>query len=243
MTYFDDAKALVEHAANEIPKLEHAYNDSLQQQSIQPALLIEIKNLMENLRSALDFAAHGLFDKYGSSTRSNPKIYFPYANLNQTKAQFQASNRIEICIPGISASRPDIVAQLESYQHFSNADNRWLPLFMDLNNENKHERLTPQTREEARQLTLKSDDGSYISLGEGSSISMAPGSSLRIGDMVIPGGQDISSKRPARYAGKGTQTVTIWVSFKFQSNGELVIPFLKKAVKETQGIINDLAAI
>jgi len=242
MTYFDDAKALVEHAASEVPKLEHAYNDSLHQQSIQPKLMIEIKNLMENLRSALDFAAHGLFDKYGSSTRSNPKIYFPYANLTQTKAQFQALNRIETGIPGISRSRPDIVAQIESYQHYSNADNRWLPLFMDLNNENKHERLTPQTREEARQLTLESG-GASISLGQGCSISMGPGTSIRIGNMEIPGGQHISGERPARYIGEGIQTVTIWVSFKFQSNGELVIPFLKNAVNKTRGIINDLAAM
>jgi len=242
MTYFDDAKALVEHAASEIPKLEQAYNDSLDQQCVQVALLIEIKNVMENLRSALDFAAHGLFDKYGSSTRSDPNIYFPYATLTQTRAQFQKSTRIENCIPGISKLRPDIVARIESYQHYSNADNRWLPLFMDLNNENKHERLTPQTREEARQLTLESGGGS-ISLGPGCSISMGPGTSIRMGNMEIPGGQHISGERPARYIGEGIQTVTIWVSFKFQSNGELVIPFLKNAVNKTRGIINDLATM
>lgn len=212
MTYFDDAKALVEHAANEVPKLEQAYNASLSQQCVQVALLIEIKNVMENLRSALDFAAHGLFDKYGSSTRSNPNIYFPYALHTQTRAEFQASNRIEKCIPGISGSRPDIVAQLDLYQHYSHPDNGWLPVFMDLNNENKHERLTPQTREEVRQLTLESG-GSSISLGQGCSISMGPGAYIRMGKMVIPGGQHISSERPARYMGDGRQIVTIWVSF------------------------------
>lgn len=95
MNHFDDAKALVEHAANEISKLEQAYNNSLSQPSIQPTLKIEIKNTMENLRSALDFAARGLFDKYGSSTKSKPKIYFPYATLSQTQSEFQKSNQIE----------------------------------------------------------------------------------------------------------------------------------------------------
>ncbi len=33
-------------------------------------LLIEIKNFMENLRSALDYSAHGLFDKYGDKKKS-----------------------------------------------------------------------------------------------------------------------------------------------------------------------------
>ena len=101
----------------------------------------------------------------------NPNVYFPYASLGQTQAAFQSANRIEICIPGISSSRPDILAKLESYQHYTHPDNRWLPQFMDLNNENKHERLTPQTREEARHLRLASG-GASISLGPGSSISM-----------------------------------------------------------------------
>ena len=242
MTYFDDAKALVEHAANEVPRLKQAYDASLHQQSIQPALQIEIKNIMENLRSALDFAARGLFNKYGSSVQSNPKIYFPYALLTQTRAEFQKSKQIENCIPGISKSRPDIVAKIESYQHYSKGDNRWLPLFMDLNNENKHERLTPQIREEARQLTLESE-GASISLGPGSSITLGHGTYIKMGDMTIPGDQQISGEKPARYIGVGKQTVTIWVSFKFESNGEPVIPFLINAVDKTREIINELAAM
>lgn len=113
---------------------------------------------------------------------------------------------------------------------------------MDLNNENKHERLTPQTREEARQLKLESG-GASISLGPGSSISMGRGASMRLGNMTIPGGQHISGESPAQYVGAGTQTVTIWVSFKFQCNGEPVIPFLTNAVNNIRKIINELAAI
>jgi hypothetical protein len=242
MAYFDDAKALVEHAANELPKLQAAYDGSLSERSVKPTLLIEIKNLMENLRSAMDFAAHGLFDKYGTSTRASPTIYFPYSRLGQTQAEFQASKRIEMCIPGITAARPDVVAKLESFQHFIAPQNEWLPKFMDLNNENKHSRLTPQTREESRQLTLQSG-GTSISMGPGCSISMGPGTSIRMGGMSIPGGQSISANSPARFFGSGTQTVTIWVSFKFESNGELVVPFLKNAVVRTKQIVDELGAL
>ena len=137
---------------------------SLSEKSVKPTLLIEIKNVMENLRSALDFSAHGLFDKFSVSSRANPNIYFPYSRLGQSQADFQRSNRIETCIPGITTSRPDIVAKLESYQSFASTNNEWLPKFMELNNENKHSRLTPQTREEARQLTLQSGGMSHWSL-------------------------------------------------------------------------------
>lgn len=92
MSYFNDAKSLVEHASKELPKLERAYEESLHQEEVQSALKIEIKNIMENLRSALDFAARGLFDKYGFSNRSDQKIYFPYALLSQTKTEFHSKN-------------------------------------------------------------------------------------------------------------------------------------------------------
>jgi hypothetical protein len=242
MSYFDDAKDLMKHAREELLKIKMAYDESLHEQSVKRTLLIEIKNLMENLRSALDFTAHGLFDKHGHSPRSNPKVYFPYASLAQTQAGFRASNRIDACIPGISFSRPDIVAKLESYQHYTNADNRWLPLFMDLNNENKHERLTPQTREEACQLKLESG-GTAISLGPGASISMGPGTSIRMGGMMIHGGQQISGDHPARFSGHGKQTVTVWVSFKFETNGEPVLPFLTNAVEKTQQIVSELESM
>jgi len=242
MAYFDDAKALLEHVATELPKLQKAYDDSLTANSVKPTLLIEIKNVMENLRSALDFSAHGLFDKYCTSALANPKIYFPYSLLGQSRADFQSSNWIEKKIRGITAARPDIVAKLESYQQFVGTQNEWLPKFMDLNNENKHKRLTPQTREEARQLTLESG-GASASLGPGCSISMGPGASIQMGGMSIPGGQHISGDNPAQFIGPGTQTVTIWVSFKFQSNGELVMPFLTNAMQRTKQIVDELAAL
>lgn len=238
MNYFNDAKALVEHASKELPKLERAYEDSLLQKEVQSALKIEIKNIMENLRSALDFAARGLFDKYGSSTRSDQKIYFPYALLSQTKTEFHSKKRIEKSIPGIE-SRPDIVAKLDSYQHYSKPANRWLPLFMELNDENKHERLTPQTREETRELILESG-GASVSLGEGASIRMGTNTSIRMGNMVIPGDQEISVDRPAQYIGGGSQKRIIWVSFKFESNSELVIPFIKNSIEKTRVIVNEL---
>lgn len=56
VAYFSDATELVNHAKQAIPKLKQAYEESLNEQTIKPVLLIEIKNLMENLRSALDFS-------------------------------------------------------------------------------------------------------------------------------------------------------------------------------------------
>ena len=141
MGIFEDAADLVQHADRQLPSIREAYEASLHAKTISPALLIEIKNLFENLRSALDFAASGVFERYGSSRKAKPKIYFPYATTSQTRTVFEQSGRIEACIPGITASRPDIVQSLLEMQHFGSYRSTWLPVFMELTNENKHQRL------------------------------------------------------------------------------------------------------
>lgn len=242
MSYFDDALDLVKHAKNEFDKIKRSYGQSIHKKSIEPKLLIEIKNLMENLRSALDFTAHGLFNKYGNSTKSDIKIYFPYATEEQSGSDFQKQNRIEKCIPGLSSSRPDIVAKIESYQHFSDPNNRWLPQFMDLNNENKHQQLTPQKRTETKQLKLRSG-GTSIGVGEGASISVGPGARIRVGRMVIPGGQKFDVNNPPATIGPGTKEVIIWVSFHFSSNNQPVVPFLKQCINGIENIVKELSTL
>jgi len=242
MSYFDDANHLVQYAREHFAHIEEAYNASLSEKEIKPKLLIEIKNFMENLRSALDFAAHGLFQNYGSSIASNQKIYFPYASLSQSKEEFQKSRRVDACIPGLSTSRPDIVKKIESYQHFAVPNNRWLPIFMDLNNKNKHQQLTPQVRKEAKELWISSG-GASMSMRPKASISIKTGASIQIGGMVIPGGQSFNVNKPPVTIGPGRKEVITWVSFHFSTNDEPVLPLLKHALEGVGGIVRELSAI
>lgn len=242
MGYFEDAKQLVQYAKDQFPQIEEAYNISLEDLEIKPKLLIEIKNLMENLRSALEFTAHGLFKKYGYSDAAKQKTYFPYSLDNQTKEQFLKSNRIKKCIPGINASRPDVVEKITSYQHFADINNRWLPIFMELNNENKHQQLTPQGREESKELRISSE-GSSISMKGGASISLGSGASIEIGKMTIPGGQNIDVNNPPITYGPGKKEVITWVSFIFSTNQEPVLPFLRQSIDGTDKIVNELSSM
>lgn len=242
MGQFEDAKELVEHCKPTFKKIEQAYQESLHDREIKKTLLIEIKNFMENLRSALDFTAHGLFDKYGASASSKPRIYFPYAWASLDKPHFQSQNIIEKNLPGLTANRPDIASKIESYQHFENASNNWLPKFMELNNENKHQQLTPQIRKESKQLNISSG-GATISLGEGASISLGEGASISFGNLVIPGGQSFDTNNPAKILGQGKQEIITWVSFLFSTNNELVLPLLKQTLYGTEKIINELTVM
>lgn len=239
MGHFDDARELIKYARDQLPEIQSAYDTSLSDQEIKPQLLIEIKNFMENLRSALDFTAHGLFDKYGSSTSKSPRIYFPYATLNQSETEFRRLSRIDTCIPGLSSSRPDIAEKIISFQHFSADQNKWLPIFMQLNNENKHQQLTPQTHKEAKELRMSSG-GASISMGPGASISVGRGASIRIGGMTVPGGQAFNVDKPPVTFGPGKKEVITWVSFHFSTTDTPVLPLLNQALEGIDQIVSKL---
>jgi hypothetical protein len=240
MSAFQDAKDLVKYAEKELPKIREEYDGSLQAMTVNRTLLIDIKNFFENLRSGLDFAAHGVFDRYGSSGKTKPKIYFPYATAGQTRVVFEKSGRIEVCIPGLTASRPDIVLTLLELQHFGPQGHKWLPFFMELTNENKHQRLTPQVRRESKELRI-SGVGASMSLGQGASISVGSGASISIGGAVIRGGQAFDVNRPPVVEGGRVDVIT-WISFHFD-NGEPVIPLLEAALKGVRQIVNELESI
>jgi len=239
MSAFDDAYELIKYAESDLAKIRDAYEASLRAKEVSSTLQVQIKNVVENLRSALDFSARGLFDQYGSSPKSNPKIYFPYATASQDRAAFEKSGRINACIPGLSTSRPDVVQSLLEMQHFGSHGYTWLPDFMDLTNENKHERLTPQVRKESKELRV-SGGGASIGIGEGASISIGPGASISVGGAVIRGGQTFGIGKPPRVEGGKVETIT-WVSFNFDSTGRPVLPLLEAALKATRQIVTELS--
>lgn len=241
MTAFDDAKALLQHAEEELPKIRQAYQNSLQSKQVSPILLVEIKNVFENIRSSLDFAAHGIFEKHCPPSAKKPKIYFPYANAKQTRNDFEKAGRIEACIPGLSGARPDVVTLLLEVQHFGSKGYKWLPSFMELTNENKHQRLVPQTRKEFKELRVSSG-GASMSLGQGASISVGAGASISIGGAVIRGGQYFDANNPPQVLGGRVEVIT-WVSFHFETTGDPVMPFLEATLKGAQEIVGDLGRI
>lgn len=242
MSYFNQAQALLDNSEEKLKTISKHYKTSLESKDISTTLLIEIKNFFENLRSALDFTAHGLFESYGNSKKSKPKIYFPYASENQSLSQFRKKKGIETCIPGLSTSRPDIVIKLESYQWFYSTKNDWLLKFMKLNNENKHEKLSPQVQTETREMNITSR-GVGIRMTGGAQIKMGKGTQIKMGDMTIPGGQSFSSNNPPITYGEGKKEITIWISFNFKEFDLPVIPFLKSCLQGVTRILNELSVL
>ncbi len=125
-------------------------------------------------------------------------------------------------------------------QHFGSRGYTWLPTFMELTNENKPQRLTPQIRRESKELRI-SGGGASMSVGQGASISVGSGASISIGGAVIHGGQSFDVDRPPRVEGGNVEVIT-WVSFHFDSNGQPVLPLLEAALNGIREIVNELSS-
>ncbi len=190
----------------------------------------------------MDYSAQGLYNKYGNRGRKTDKVYFPYAWTGLNKKEFTDQKIIEKKIPGLTQNRPDISTKIESYQYFADPDNAWLPKFMELNNENKHQRLTPQQRKETKQLNIKSG-GVSISMRPGASISMGPGTAIQIGNAIIPGGQQFDVDNPPIVLGNAKKEIIMWVSFHFTTINEPVIPLLQKSLVGIEKIVIELATL
>jgi hypothetical protein len=242
MNYFDNSKHLIGHCKLTLDKIKAAYNESLHDKIIKSSLLIEIKNFMENLRSALDYTAHGLYDRYGDKAKNTDKIYFPYAWVGLDKRSFQAKKIIEQKIPGLTINRPDIAILIENYQYFANSDNSWLPKFMDLNNENKHQQLTYQTRKEVKELKITSGNVG-ISLKGNAGIKLTGNAYIKFGNAVITGNQNITPENPAQIMGDAKQEIITWISFHFSANNEPVLPLLIQALNGTEKIVTELSSL
>ena len=233
---------LLKHGKNDLDKIEEQYNKALDATTIPSNLQIDIKNYMENLRSALDYIAHDIYEQQiapsrASTGKSEPsKIYFPYG-----KTENDFKSRVGSSLPDLKNVSPNLYNTLEEIQPYKVGDN-WLIDFCSILNEKKHNKLTPQKKEEKRGLNIDFG-GAKIQMGPGSSISGTGFIGTSTGRIHLQNDK-ISGDSPAQnISGKVNQTIVRWISFKFADTGVEVLPLLKKAMVGIKGMSSDVYQI
>ncbi len=230
---------LIQHVKSDLERIKTEYKASLQKQTIDPSLQIDIKNVMENLRSALDFMAHDIYDKivYPDRVSSGEKqlndIYFPYG---KDENGFRSS--IDRSLPKMSSLSPPIYLILERIQ-LHKCGNDWLYNFCTILNQNKHNTLSPQTRS-VRQSYQVGLPGHGPSISAPAGAIKAPPGAIRIGNQPI-----IFNPRtgiPMQTPGLDVK-VTTWVSFLFADTHIEVFPLLRLATNEIEKIASDIYSI
>jgi hypothetical protein len=227
---FDQANALIKDAKGRLIALRADYEESLHDKQVRVELQISIKGVLDGLRSALDYVAHELHERFGPQSQGT-RVYFPIAAKGARQEDFRSL--VGKNIPGLPDRRPDLVDLLESFQSFSSPENQWLPELASLANENKHANLTAQTRTEDERITVRSREGA-ISWNP-SMVKFSPGISIL--------GAPIDPRTLLPVAGPSNSvTRELWVDFKFASIGQAVLPFLDRCVTGTDRIVQEVKA-
>jgi hypothetical protein len=196
---------------------------------------------MENLRSALDYMAHDIYESCCQSARItsgqlDPKnIYFPYG---KTEADFKSG--VGNSLPGLAALAPDIYKIILSIQPFVCGDS-WLYDLCIILNEKKHDHLKAQERLESETYTVESQHGSVT----------IPVNNPKIKVTSMPGAVKIFGV-PAEFREDGIYTApsnalkhkrTKWVAFTFEDTNVNVINLLDKATAAIRNLAEVLYKI
>ena len=225
-------KSILEHAEKDLSKIKVEYKSSLHSKEISSLLQIDVKNLMENLRSALDYIAHDIYervikpDRIAAGEKEIKEIYFPYG-----KDENGFNSRLGACLPKLDILCPTAFKIIERIQPHK-CGNDWLFNLCSILNKNKHDQLSPQTREEKRGLKLDFAGGGGFMLGP-SAVIKGTGRIISGRGVLDLKGNTISGESPAQNLPPTIkQRIILWVGFRFAGTRIEVLTLLELATKE-----------
>ncbi len=222
----NDVETILSAAKEQYESIRKDYDRALQDQSLD--LRVPVKNLMENLRSALDYMAHDIYEaccraaRVASGMPDPCNIYFPYG---QSEAYFRSG--VGSSLPNLAINNPAVYDLIALIQPFRSGDT-WLYDLCSILNEKKHNKLKAQVRSETETHTVESEFGNVT----------IPVNNPNIKITSMPGAVKIFGV-PAEFTSNGIRTApsdklkhkrTKWVAFSFEGSDVNVIGLLDKSV-------------
>jgi|GEM_PF-1259039 len=221
---YTDINAVMLRAEADLVSIEKKYQDCLNKQTPPDDLLVEVKDCLGNMRSALDY----LWCKVPNAGNG---AHFPIAN---TQKEFENKTN------GIEQKYLAVVEKLQPHN-----GNSWLKDFGYIRNKNVHVKLVPQIRQETKEFSVKSGGASATFRGCTFNSDIAL---ISFGD--VPMHVDQKTQFPIDTPGLDIERVT-WVDFLFDGSsissdfpeGISVLPFLKQSFVNTKTILFDIEKI
>ncbi|WP_339260152.1 hypothetical protein MKZ12_09820 [Paenibacillus sp. FSL R5-0713] len=162
-TPITDSFLLLEDAENQLDLIKIGYENSAEEKEISGLFRLKIKHFLDNIRSALDYAAWQIYIEKSRNNvqernreRHEKAIYFP---VFKVKRYFD--DAISNKFPGLEESSSEIINILESVQAFNTENGtNWTTYLVELSNNNKHRHLTQQIKRETVYIdNLVTNDG------------------------------------------------------------------------------------
>ena len=223
-----DVNSLLTHVDSSFVDIKAAYERSLREKNIPASLRIEVKNVMENLRSCLDYMAQDIAEtvimpyRRANKLSTLKRVYFPYGKDRQSYNESVKRN-----LPGLQTVSPAIYGLIENVQPHA-CGNTWLYDLCSILNANKHDSLSPQERTEQQTYKVGRQGGGAAISAPAGAIKAPPGA-ISIGG--VPVVFDPRTGIPLQTPGLEV-SVTTWVSFVFQDTRVQVYPLLETVQRE-----------
>lgn len=197
----DDIQALLARSADTHARIKSEYSASLQKKEIPTDLRLDVKHMLEMLRSVLDYLACDIRETHCPSASVNARFYFPILPDQPT-----FKKRFAEWFPGLDTTSPGLTKYLESIQPYQRGF-EWLGQLNRINNTNKHDRLAAQERRER-------PGGARITTPAVGSVSWKPGVRFTRGVSIMGAVIDPESQLPVPRPGQVVERI-VWVDFTF----------------------------
>ena len=139
----EDIDLLLRDADEQLEVAAALHDPALEDNAARGRFRTRVKNVLENQRSALDYLAVAITERYG---HRRGLTYYPLA---QSQGQLKAE--IDSKMPGVRVNRPDIAEAIARHQPY---DQEWLQNLSRLTREQKHNRLSVQLVREVYQCRV-----------------------------------------------------------------------------------------
>jgi hypothetical protein len=220
---FNDIHAVLNKANLLIVKIEEEYKKSLTSQTISDELLVDIKDYLGNLRSALDYLRAKV-----------SKHNFP---ICKTEKEFENAT---------ADLSDEIKNMIKKFQPFQGND--WISWFNTLNNKSKHLTLIPQKRKEQKTMTAKTENVSVTMPIDNPNFSVHQGENCQVSIGGVP--VKFTNQGIIPLAQGLQREITTWISFEFDNSNcpELpsnisALPFLKQCFGKVTQAISEIETV
>lgn len=214
-----DINALLTHTKSEIESLKKQANNS-------EINKIALKNILENLRSILDYHSKDVSCKLKEKqVPISDKVYFPYG---QRENHFKKS--IDKNLPKLKELNDSLYAVIENEQPFKSHDN-WIVDLCSLTNEAKHNHLSKTEN----QKTVSIRQGNFINIEGGRNIILSNNyaNGVRLDDVFVNNNGDVNIVKHS-----GTTLVIENNRILFDGKAVEVIPFLDRCHEKIATLTN-----
>lgn len=201
---------------------------------VSPELRADILDIVSYLRSALDYCARELYERYATPTRKGTRpshIGFPVLVPPGDWRSLLGSR-----LHGLEKCRPDLAKLLEGYQVTTAPDNQWLVDLHSLWTESKHDHLGRQVLGSSRRLVI----AGFLSIAEGANVTVE--GSVFDGH-VIKGPQRVGVDNPPEdFSGSVEEMSSPAFVWELGGRKLAVLPLLAKAVSGVERIVREVIA-